>query len=146
MWILEFLPNWVLHLTLAIGVLGTVASLVLGQIPGLKKFVFPVAIVSILILSLAVYLEGALADNEIWESRVKELEAKMAKTEAESQKQNVKIVEKVVRKIDVVHTKGQEVVQYVDREVTKYDNTCTIPEVVIKAHNAAAKNESVELK
>ena len=32
------------------------------------------------------------------------------------------------------------------REVVKYNNICTIPEVVITAHNAAARNETSVLK
>lgn len=146
MWILEFLPDWILHLTLLIGVVGTIIGFLFGGIPFINRFLLPIRIVSLLIISLALYLEGALVDNGIWQQRVNELEVKLAKIHIESQKQNTKIVEKVVKKLEVVRTRGEDVVQYVDREVTKYDNTCVIPEPVIKAHNAAAKNESVESK
>jgi len=48
-------------------------------------------------------------------------------------------VEKVVKKTEYIKTRGKDVVQYIDREVTKYDNTCIIPKEFVKAHNDAAE-------
>jgi hypothetical protein len=145
MWILSFLPEWAFHLMLGIGVLGTVAGFVLGMIPFIKQYVIPIRIISLLILILAVYLEGGLADNKIWEARVKEMEVKVAKAEAESAKENVKIVEKIVRKTQIVRIRGEDIVKYVEKEVVKYDEKfatggqCELPKEFIKAVNDAAE-------
>ena len=74
----------------------------------------------------------------IWRDKVKEVEAKLAAAEAESKKETVKIVERVVKKTEIIQRRGQDVVQYIDREVTKYDNTCVIPKEFVKAHNDSA--------
>ena len=145
MWILSFLPEWVFHLMLLVGILGTVAGFVLGMIPGIKTYIIPIRVISLLVLSLALYLEGGLADYKAWELKVKEVEAKLAEAEAKSAVENVKIVEKVVTKTQIVKTRGADVVKYVDREIVKYDTKfakggmCEIPQEFIKAHNDAAE-------
>lgn len=90
-------------------------------------------------------MAGAIHDNEAWEARVREMEEKVAAAEAQSKEENVKIVEKVVNKIQIVKTRGQDIVKYVDREVVKYDTkfapggVCEIPKEFIKAHNDSAE-------
>jgi hypothetical protein len=145
MWILSFLPEWVFHLLLVAGSLGTIAGFVFGMIPVVKQYIIPIRVISLVVLSLALYLEGGLADNKEWELRVKELEAKVAQAEAKSAEENVKIIEKVVKKTEYITRRGQDVVQYVDREVTKYDvkfapgGICEIPKEFVIAHNKAAE-------
>lgn len=145
MWIISFLPEWAFHALLGAGILGTVAGFVLGMVPGIKAYVIPIRVISLLVLSLALYLEGGLADNAAWEARVKEMEAKVAEAEAQSAKENIKIVEKVVTKTQIVRTRGNDIIKYVDREIIKYDEkfakggVCEIPQEFIKAHNDAAE-------
>jgi hypothetical protein len=90
-------------------------------------------------------LEGGLADYKIWEAKVKEVEAKLAEAELKSAKENTKIVTKVITKTQIVKTRGQDIVRYVDREIIKYDEKfakggiCEIPQEFIKAHNDSAE-------
>jgi hypothetical protein len=146
MWILSYLPDSVTHTIFVIGVLGTIVGFVLGFIPLVNRYKLPIQIISILILSFGLYLEGGLADQAIWQLKVKEMEAKVAKAETESQKVTTEVVTKILTKKQVIKEKGNDIVKYIDREVVKYNNTCTIPEVVITAHNAAAKNVTTNLK
>jgi len=91
MWILSILPNWAIHLVVIAGILGIIVGFVLTFIPQIAPYRLAIQVCSILILSLGVYLEGGLADYDAWQLKVKEVETKLAKAEAESQKQNVKI-------------------------------------------------------
>ena len=145
MWILSFLPEFIPHLIFIIGALGTIAGFVLGFIPFISAYKLPIQIISILILSLGLYLEGGLANEAEWKLKVKEVEAKLAKKEARSQEENVTIVEKVVTKTEYIKTKGQDIIKYIDKqvikdnEVIKYIETCpAIPKVLIKSVNEAA--------
>jgi flagellar biosynthesis component FlhA len=145
MWILSFLPDWVFHAIAIAGILGTIVGFALGMIPGIKTYVIPIRVISLLLLSFGLFLEGGLADYAVWEAKVKEVEAKMAEAEAQSAKANTKIVEKVVTKTQIVRTRGDDVIKYVDREIIKYDTKfapggeCEIPKEFIKAHNDAAE-------
>ena len=145
MWIISFLPNWVFHLLLTAGILGTVAGFVLGMVPLIQKYIFPIRIISILLLSFSLYIEGGLTNEESWQLKVKEVEAKLALQEVKSQAETVKIVEKVVTKTAYIKTKGQDIIKYLDKEVVKdnevirYVETCpAIPQVILKSVNEAA--------
>ena len=145
MWILSVLPEFIPHLIFIIGVLGTIAGFVLGFIPFISTYKLPIQIISILILSLGLYLEGGLANEADWKLKVKEVEAKLALKEVKSQAETVKIVEKVITKTAYIKTKGQDIIKYLDKEVVKdnevikYVETCpAIPQVILKSVNEAA--------
>jgi hypothetical protein len=140
MWIINWLPETFIHIIFLAGVLGTIAGFVLGFIPFIGKYKLPIQIISLLLLSLGVYLEGGLAEKNKWELRVKEMEAKVAEAQAQSAKVNTVIVEKVVTEKEYIRLKGEKVIEYIDREVKMFDNNCTIPEVAIKAHDMSASN------
>jgi hypothetical protein len=139
MWILEWLPSWIFYACFLVGVLGLVATFVLKFIPFLKAYKFPVQIASIILIAFGTYMAGAISNNEKWEARVKELELKIASAQVESVKVNTEIVEKVVVKREYYKERGQDVIQYIDREVVKYDERCVIPKEFVEAHNKAAE-------
>jgi hypothetical protein len=148
MWILQWLPNWIFYAVLLAGVFGLVASYVirfLTFIPFLYVYKTPIQLGSIVAIVIGTFMAGAIHDNEKWEARVKEMEEKVAVAEAQSKEENIKIVEKVVNKVQIVKTRGQDIVKYVDREIVKYDTkfapggVCEIPKEFIKAHNDAAE-------
>jgi len=142
MWIINWLPEAFVHMIFLAGVLGTIAGFVLGFLPFVGKYKLPIQIISLLLLSLGVYLEGGLAEKAKWELRVKEMGARVAAAQAEAAKTNTVIVEKVVKEKEFIKVKGAKVVEYIDREVKVFDNNCTIPEVAIKAHDMSAGNEA----
>ena len=138
-----FLTEYVTTLLLVIGAILLLAGLVLNVVPLLKTYRLPIQVIGIVIFAYGVYLQGGVAVEQKYKLQVAELEKKLKDAEVAAQKVNTKIVTEVVTKREIVKEKGQDVIRYVDREVVKYDNTCPMPDVVIKAHNAAAKNEKV---
>lgn len=148
MWILQWLPNWIFYAVLLAGVFGLVLTYFirfLSFIPFLYVYKTPIQLISIAAIAIGTFMAGAIHDNESWEARVREMEEKVAAAEVQSKEENIKIVEKVVNKVQIVKTRGQDIVKYVDREVVKYDTkfapggVCEIPKEFIKAHNDAAE-------
>lgn len=141
MWILEWLPNWIFYGLLAIGLIGWLITYLLKFIPLPQLFIYrnPIQIVSVGLIVVGVYMSGSIANNEAWEAKVKEVQAKLAQAEAKAAEETVRIVEKVVVQQKVVRERGRDVVQYVDREVVKYDTKCEIPPPFVEAHNKAAE-------
>jgi hypothetical protein len=148
MWMLQWLPNWIFYAVLLAGVFGLVASYLirfLSFIPFLYVYKTPIQLGSIAAIVIGTFMAGAIHDNDAWEARVKEMEEKVAAAEVQSKEENIKIVEKVVNKVQIVKTRGQDIVKYVDREVVKYDTkfapggACEIPKEFIKALNDAAE-------
>jgi hypothetical protein len=140
MWIVNFLPYWIFYAILAIGVIGLAVTYLLRFIPIPAIYVYrtPIQLVSVALIVFGVYMAGSIANNEAWEAKVKEVELKLAEAEAQSAKETIKIVEKVVVQEKIVRQRGQDIVTYVDREVVKYDNKCEIPPPFVDAHNQAA--------
>ena len=140
MWIFNFFPDSFFHAFAIIGVLAILASMFLKRIPFVDNYYIPIRIVGFVVLGFGIFFEGAIHNNKEWIARVKEMEAKVAAAEAESKKETIKIVQKVVVKKQIVKERGEDVIKYVDREITKYDNTCVIPKEFVKALNDAAKD------
>ena len=92
-----------------------------------------------LAIVIGLYMIGAISNNDAWLARVKDLEVKVAEAEVKSATVNTEIVQKTVTKTQIVRERGQDIVQYVDREVVKYDNNCVIPKEFVTAHNKAAE-------
>lgn len=139
MWILQWLPNWLFYGMFFAGLLGLLATYVMKFIPFVYVYRTPIQAVSILAIAIGTYMSGAISNEEAWQAKVKEMEAKVAAAEAQSAKENIKVVEKIVKKTEYITRRGQDIIQYVDREVSKYDETCPIPPPFIKAHNRAAE-------
>jgi hypothetical protein len=145
---LQWLPNWIFYAVLIAGVFGVAASYFirfLSFIPFLYVYKTPIQLGSIAAIVIGTFMAGAIHDNEQWEARVREMEEKVAAAEAQSKEENIKIVEKVVNKVQIVKTRGQDIVKYVDREIVKYDTkfapggVCEIPKEFVEAHNRAAE-------
>ena len=143
MWIINWLPESFVHMMFLAGIVGTIAGFVLGFIPFISKYKLPIQIISLLLLSAGVYLEGGLAEKAKWELRVKEMEARVAQAEADAANASAQVVEKVVKEKEYIKVRGDSVIQYIDREVKVADNTCTIPAEAIKAHDMSAKNAAM---
>ena len=143
MFIVQYLPEMVIHIIFMAGVLGVIAGFVLGFIPAIRPYKLAVQVISLIVLCFGVYIEGGLADTKIWKMRVLELEVKVKEAEAKSAEVNTVIQERVVTKTQVVKEKAQEIIKYVDRdvvkkeEVVKYVERCTLPQDIVDAHNRA---------
>lgn len=139
MWLLNLLPDWIYYLTAIVGIAAILAAKFLSFIPILKQYGLPVSIGGLLLLVVSAWIIGGVMTEQKWQDRVKELEAKVAVAEQKSAQENVKIVNKVVTKLEVVKVRGEEIVKYIDKEVKVYDDQCNIPKVFVEAHNRAAE-------
>ena len=90
-------------------------------------------------MAIGIFFEGAIYNNNAWVARVKEMEAKVALAEEQSKDANAKLEAKTQKTVIQLVEKKRVLKQYIDREIVKYDNSCTIPNEFIEAHNKAAK-------
>lgn len=143
MWVLHFLPDavilWFCNILLLVGVALTVAGFFAHRIPVVWQYQLPFKVLGIALLTLGVYFRGGYAVEQTWRERVAEVEAQLKIAEEKSSKENTRIETKVIKSTEYIKTRGADIVQYVDREVTKYDNSCVIPKPFIEAHNRAAE-------
>jgi hypothetical protein len=149
MWILHFLPDaliiWFCNILLLVGVVLTVAGFFAHRIPLVWQYQLPFKILGIALLALGVYFRGGYAVEAEWRERVAQVEAQLKQAEQQSQKENVRIETKIVTKTQLIRERGADIVQYIDREIVKYDTKfapggqCEIPQEFVRAHNDAAE-------
>lgn len=144
MWLISFLPDFVVHILLLAGAAGVIAGFLLGFIPFISQYKLPIQVISIIVLVCSVYLEGGLAEKARYELMIAEMEKKVAKAEADSAITNIEIVERIRVETQVIHEKGDQIIKYVNREIVKYDSSCDLPEIIVTIHNAAALNKPIE--
>jgi hypothetical protein len=143
MWILHFLPDsfivWFCNILLLTGIVAVAAGFVAHRVPVLWSYQLAFKLGGIALLVLGVYFRGGLAVETEWRERVAEVQARLAVAEKASVKANVTIEAKTQKQVIAIRNRTEYIRQYVDREVVKYDTTCTIPEPFIRAHNDAAE-------
>jgi hypothetical protein len=148
MWMLSFIPDVWLHLAV-LGILGTglliyVLSYFTVLVPPLMPAREFIRILGTVVIVAGVFFYGSYDTEMSWRDRVAEAEARVAKVEVASKTANDKIEAKAKERVKVIYQQGTIVRQYIDREVVRYDESCKIPDVVVRAHNAAAKNEEIK--
>lgn len=148
MWMLSFIPDAWLHLVvlsvLGLGALIYVLSYFTVLVPPLMPAREFIRILGTLIIVAGVFFYGSYDTEMSWRDRVAEAEARVAKVEVASKTANDKIEARSQERVRMIYKNATIVRQYIDREVVRYDDSCKIPDAVVRAHNAAAKNEEIK--
>jgi hypothetical protein len=136
----SILPLFV-HGVLLLGIVGLIVGLFSSRIPYVSTKGTLIKIVSIFVLFIGIFLEGALYTEMNWREKAEEYKKQIAELEVKSKQVNTKIVEKIVVKKEIV-----EVIKEVNVEKIKVisddlNSQCIINEDVIKILNSSAKNE-----
>ena len=144
MWVLSFVPDsfllWIVNTILIAGLIGTFSSYFIRFIPPLIPYAGLVKTVGIVLLVAGVYLKGGYGVEMEWRARVAEVEAKVAKAEAQSKEANTVIQKVYVDKIKLV-TDTKIVIQEKIVEKEKIiDAECRVAPEAITILNEAAKN------
>jgi len=143
MWLIQFMPtalmDWLVDITIALGLLITVLSFVLTVIPVVNVHRVWFKIAGIALLVIGVYFKGGAVVEQQWRARVEELEGKVREAEAKSAQVNTVIQTRWRERVKVV--KQQQVV-YQDRIVKQrevIDRECKVAPEAINILNEAAK-------
>jgi hypothetical protein len=139
--LLGLFPDWIFFLFLVLGVLGVLASFILTIIPLVKNYKLIIQVVSIFLLVIGVWFQGAMSNERIWKAKVHELELKLAQMEAQSLQINLDLTHEILineslRK-EVQNAKEKVIVKY----VTKYDNRCELSDAFVRMHDSSANDE-----
>ena len=146
-WLLSFLPDWWFYALLALGLAGIFVSYLMSFIPFVSMYRNLIQATSIVAIVIGTYMTGAISNEDKWQLKIKDLELKLAKAEAQSAEENIKIVEKIIIKKQIVKEKGEEIIKYIDREVVKYDTKfikgedCALPDEFFNSLNQAVGEE-----
>lgn len=144
MWAFSLIPDsvmtWIINILLLAGVLGVIAGFFIRFIPFVNQYRRPVQIISILVLILGVWLKGGESERRVWQERVKELEAKVAKADAASRAANAKMERTVRESQKKIKENTRVIVKKVPQVITREAN-CVVPPPAVELYNQAAKGE-----
>ena len=96
-----------------------------------------IKIISIILLVVGVWFEGAINNNDSWKQKVAQLEIQVANAETLSTETNLKLQENLNVKTKVIYDKKNETI----KEITKYvHDDCRLSNVAISLHNSSSQN------
>ena len=95
MWLLNFIPDWILHLV-ALGSLSLlfISFLVSGLIP--VQFRLPAQILGVALVVVSVWLEGGLYNQANWQDQIAAQKQEIARLDAASKEVTIKTVNKYI--------------------------------------------------
>lgn len=139
MWLLNWFPNWIFYSILFAGLLGLGSTYLLKFVPFVYIYRQTIQLASVGAIIIGTFMSGAIYDNEAWVARVKEMESKVAKAEEQAKEATAKIDEKLETNITQRVEKQIVINKYIDREIIKYNEVCTIPTEFIQIINKATE-------
>jgi hypothetical protein len=147
MFLLNFIPDafllWVVNAILIAGIIGTVVAFFFGffvrYLPWITPYRMLLQIVALVLLIAGVYFKGGVGVEMTWRARVADMEAKVAKAEAESKDANEKIKTVYVDKVRVVKETQVVIQEKIKTVEVKIDSQCKITSDTVDILNDAAK-------
>lgn len=147
MFLFNFIPDafllWVVNAVLLAGIAGTVVAFFFGffvrYLPWIIPYRMVLQVAGLVLLVAGVYFKGGVGVEMEWRERVAEMQAKVAKAEAESKVVNEVIVEKIVEKIRVVKEREVVIQEKIVNATVYIDPQCKVAPEAIEILNSAAK-------
>lgn len=141
MWILNWLPDFVFHLVLVVGVLAIIAGYFLDNIPFVGANAKTIQIAGILLTVVGVWFEGGIANNAQWEKRVADLKLKIAQAEAASAEANAALAQALANNAILIKENNAAQKQRLKDQADLLNKECRINQNVLDILNDAAKNQ-----
>jgi hypothetical protein len=139
MWILNFVPDFVFHALLILSLLALAGSFVLDSIPFISANAKAIQLASAVVLAIAIFFEGAISNESVWQARVKELELKIARAETQSAEANSELRNKMAEKNKEIALAQQALKGRIEQNAAQMDAVCKIPRTAIDILNDAAR-------
>lgn len=130
---------WITYALFGLGFVLYVASKLVAWIPFISRYKFPVEIIGVVLLVAGSYFYGGYATEKVWRERVKELEDKVAKAEAESKQVNEVIKEKIVTKVKEIKIFQDRIKEVIVEKEKIIDAQCKVPQEALDILNESAR-------
>ena len=140
-WLVSFLPDWVFHIVIFLGIGSLVASAILKRLPALHTYSFITYFAGLVLIISGVWFEGGISEKTKWEEKVKELENKVQVAETKSHEVNTVIETKIVERVKIVKDTKNANKETAKLIANQLDSKCVVPESTVVLINSASQNE-----
>jgi len=144
MWLLNFVPDFVFHLILLVGVLGLLAGFVLDKIPFIETNAKTIQLIAIILTVIGVWFEGGIARDEAYQKEISAMQVQVAQAETESADANLKLIEALKKNELILKDKHNASRNVVNQVVSKYDGQCNLSNAFIRLHDSASQDKFPE--
>ena len=141
MWVLNFLPDWILQWAIhGLVIVGLVLTLV-GSLVRFIPFIQPYAMVGkqigIVLLVIGVFFEGGYATEMSWRTKVNELQAKIKEAEIQSAKANEKLAYEVSKNKELIKEKVNQNAKDIEAKREAINAECKLSDDAWVLYNRA---------
>jgi hypothetical protein len=140
-WLVSFLPEWIFHIVIFLGIGSLVASSILKRLPTLHTYSFIAYFAGLVLIVSGVWFEGGISERTRWEEKVKELENKVQVAETKSHEVNTVIETKIVERVKIVKDTKNANKETAKLIANQLDSKCVVPESTVMLINSASQNE-----
>ncbi len=142
-WMLGLIPDsvfiWITYLLFSTGLVLYIASKLIKWFPIISRYKLLSEVVGVVLLVVGAYIYGAYGTEMAWREKVKELEAKVAESEAKSKTANSVIQEKIVTKVKEIKVFQDRIKEVIVEREKIIDAQCRVPDEALDILNQAAK-------
>lgn len=144
MWILNFLPDWIFHAALVLGVLAIVISMFLQQFPLIKRYQTPLWLLGLILCIAGVWYSGGIAKDREYQQRISDLQVQIAQAEKRAAEANAR-VEYVYRdRVEVVEKIRYKVISAIRESSNALDANCQVIPEAVDILNQSARPQTQE--
>lgn len=137
----DWLISWLVTGLIIVGLVGISASWIARWVPYFNLYRGPIQLIGIICLVLGVYFKGGADVERSWRERVKELEAKVAIAEKQSQDANRKLADQLAANKKLTQEVKNANQAAIRANADKINAECRVPDVAIELLNSASQNK-----
>jgi hypothetical protein len=142
-WMLGLIPDsifiWITYLLFSTGLVLYITSKLIKWFPVISRYKLLSEVVGVVLLVVGAYIYGAYGTEMAWREKVRELEAKVAESEAKSKTANSVIQEKIVTKVKEIKVFQDRIKEVIVEKEKIIDAQCRVPDEALDILNQAAK-------
>jgi hypothetical protein len=142
-WMLGLIPDsifiWITYLLFSTGLVLYIASKLIKWFPVISRYKLLSEVVGVVLLVVGAYIYGAYGTEMVWREKVRELEAKVAESEAKSKTANSVIQEKIVTKVKEIKVFQDRIKEVIVEKEKIIDAQCRVPDEALDILNQAAR-------
>jgi len=141
MWVLNFLPDWILqwaiHGLVIVGLILTFVGSLVRFIPFIQPYAMVGKQIGIILLVVGVFFEGGYATEMSWRAKVNELQAKIKEAEIQSAKANEKLAYEVSKNKELIKEKVNQNAKDIEAKREAINAECKLSDDAWVLYNRA---------
>lgn len=145
MWLLNWLPDSILHFIVMATMFSGVALYVLGMfisfVPPALPYKEPIKFFAIVLLVAGVYGYGSYDNEMSWRAKMAELEAKVKVSEAQAVAANSALTAELAKRNQVIKDSQAAIKARIQKEAQQIDANCVVSNNAVTILNDAARGK-----